>query len=279
MNNYHYNIIHINNLNFSLGGQVGMKSVPKIILSIYAHGRETTYYVGKSYGKYAFALPTNHIKIMNCGGGSSGSLTITNDKYIQNLDMEIKQNVSLPDHFIKTKKALMYKYKKRMKNIRLTIFGEYMLKDSLWKLKDIDCFKLYKPINNRMYSYQDSIFHTFISVLYFKHPTDEELSNFDQNDNIDTIINVLRVENYNETSLVNSNLMKIEKLMHNKKYAKIVKTFTEDKEIQLSDIIFICNLLNFKCVEIYELSCRSIDQNKIDYKSLKILNANETINI
>ena len=69
-----------------------MKSVPKIILSIYAHSREITHYTGKSYGKYAFALPTNHIKIMNCGGRSSGSLPIANDKYIQNLDIEIKQN-------------------------------------------------------------------------------------------------------------------------------------------------------------------------------------------
>ena len=254
-----------------------MKSVPKIILSIYAHSREITHYTGKSYGKYAFALPTNHIKIMNCGGGSSGSLTIANDKYTQNLDMVIKQNMSSPDHFSKTKKALMYKYKKNIKNIQLTIFGKYMLRNSLWKIKDIDCFKLYKPINDKMYSFHDGIFNMLIGALCFKYSANKESNNSDQNDNIGNIINVLRVENYNETSLVNSDLMKIEKLMHNKKYAKIVKTFTKDKEIWLSDIIFICNLLNFKCVEIYEQSCRSIDE--MNTESLKVLNINETINI
>ena len=59
------------------------KNFSKIILLICAHGREKTNYVGNNYDKYLFHIPTDNIKIMNCGGGSSGSLTITDGNTYQ----------------------------------------------------------------------------------------------------------------------------------------------------------------------------------------------------
>ena len=57
-------------------------------------------------------------------------------------------------------------------------------------------------------------------------------------------------------------------------YLKIIENFNKNNCFKLSDIIYICKLLNYTDINVYELSCRNITLNK---NEINEINENELI--
>lgn len=68
--------------------------------------------------------------------------------------------------------------------------------------------------------------------------------------------------------------MNLNKFKYDCNYLKIIENFNKNNFFKLSDIIYICKLLNYTDINVYELSCRNITLNK---NEIDKINKNELI--
>ncbi len=251
----------------------------RITLFISAHGKEATHNINRK-NKFPFALNTNNIKILNCGAGDSGAISLRTVKYKRAVLKTIKKCYFDLD---KIQSTLKPSYENLLKKGKLTPFGKYICRNHT--MYDTNTIKLYNPINDRMYDFSKS---SLASVLFGMPMFKNNITLIRQMSNnciAKTLMNVilgktntnqikiLKVEHYTGERF--NNLFEIHRLYSDNNYKQIVEKYKESSVVQLSDIIYICELVGIKHVDIYEISCRAVDYDKITKDDLIRLNEEE----
>lgn len=254
-----------------------------ITLFILAHGKDIKY---KHLKKYNFNknikihnIPLSNIKITNCGSGDCETLTMTNTSYV-----ELCKNIitKYKNKHYKIKKFLKLNYNNYISSIKLTKFGKIILQDK-FNLNKNNFIKDYHPLNERTYKYNKItitylLFLLIQNLLFYKKE-----KNFNVFDFLNYYPIVIKEINLHRTPITViqtsdnknfNNIMNLTKFKYNSNYLKIIENFNKNNRFNLTDIIYICKLLNYTDINIYEISCRDISLNK---NEIDKINKNELI--
>lgn len=253
----------------------------KIVLGIFAHGTEIyKYNCISKYNKFIFHIPSKHINILNCGTGVCGLPSICNQNYIDLLTDNIEKYISGDNYFTTISNIMKPIYAKCIDNVTFTSIGKFIYLKDLNRIKSTidngDHCKLYYPINNKEYRIEKDIGGSFITNLIFKTPLNPV-----KYETVNKHIYGIKVFNtfdYNGTNIINTDIFDMTEEINNNKYKQIAENYKKYNTIKLSEIIFVCHLLDFKYVDIFELSCRGLDRT-LDQQDelLKLLNEKEAV--
>ena len=257
-----------------------------ITLFIFAHGKDIKY---KHLKKYNFSknikihnIPLSNIKIANCGSGDCETFTITNTTYTKLCKNIITKYKNDKNKHYKIKKFLKLNYNNFISSIKLTKLGKIILQNK-FNLNKNNFIKDYHPLNERTYKY-DKITITYLlfliinNLIFYKQKKNFNIFNFLNYYPIiikeinlhKTPITVIQTSDYKNIN----NIMNLNKFKYDCNYLKIIENFNKNNCFKLSDIIYICKLLNYTDINVYELSCRNITLNK---NKINEINENELI--